>query len=165
MNKKCINSALSCEAYFSFVDGSCDHRIVTVKIRLSLRRNATQRTKTAFYHWSLLNNRDINHKYIITLRNNFDALMEISETLRMINMRTSSMPTWKQHQNAYQPKRKTKSFLRDICNSEKNVTTWKQHLKGIKRTKLMPIVRNLRRHKVNKIAYNSNNKHISFKIR
>ena len=33
------------------------------------------------YDWSLLNNRNISDKYMITLRNKFDALQEISETL------------------------------------------------------------------------------------
>ena len=33
------------------------------------------------YDWSMLNNRDINDKYIITQRNNFDALQEIWEIL------------------------------------------------------------------------------------
>ena len=60
---------------------SSDHRIVTAKIRLSLRRNTTQTTKTTLYDWSLQNNRDIGDEYTITLRNKFDALQEISETL------------------------------------------------------------------------------------
>ena len=41
INKKWINSALNCEAYSSFKGLSSDHRIVTAKIRLSLRRNKT----------------------------------------------------------------------------------------------------------------------------
>ena len=59
---------------------SSDHRIVTAKIQLSLKRNAAGTTTTVHYDWSLLNNRDIRDKYPITLRNNFDALQEKSET-------------------------------------------------------------------------------------
>ena len=59
---------------------SSDHRIVTAKIRLNLRRNAAKTTTTLHYDWSLLNNRDINDKYTLTQRNKFDALQEISET-------------------------------------------------------------------------------------
>ena len=81
MNKKWINSALNCEVYSSFEDVSSDHRIVIAKICLSLHRNMTQSTKTILYNWSLLNNRDISNEYTITLRNNFDALQKISETL------------------------------------------------------------------------------------
>ena len=35
------------------------------------------------YDWSLLYNRDIWDKYMLTLRNKFNALQEISETLNM----------------------------------------------------------------------------------
>ena len=40
-----------------------------------------QTTKITHYDWSLLNNKDISNKYTITLRNKFDALLEISKTL------------------------------------------------------------------------------------
>ena len=79
INKKWNNSTLNWEAYSSFEGVSSNHQIVTTKIRLSLQRNATQIT-TVHYDWSLLNNRDIRDKYILTLRNKFDALKEISET-------------------------------------------------------------------------------------
>ena len=51
------------------------------KICLSLHRNVTQTTKTAHNDWSQLNNRYISDKYTITLRNEFNALQEISEML------------------------------------------------------------------------------------
>ena len=54
INKKLINSALNCEAHSSF-----DHRIVSTKILLSLRRNTMQTTQTTLCDWFLLNNRDI----------------------------------------------------------------------------------------------------------
>ena len=58
---------------------SSDYRIVTAKIRLSLRRKAAQTTTTVHYDWSLLNKRDIIDKYTLTLRNKFEALQETSE--------------------------------------------------------------------------------------
>ena len=39
-----------------------------------------QTTKTVYYDWPQLNNRDICDKYTITLRKKFDELQEISET-------------------------------------------------------------------------------------
>ena len=39
MNKKGMNSILNCEAYSSFEGVSSDHRIISVKIHLSLCRN------------------------------------------------------------------------------------------------------------------------------
>ena len=70
---------MKCEAYSSFKSVSSDHRIVTSKIRLILRRNADQ-TTTVHYDWSLLNISDIRDKYMLTPRNKFNALQEISET-------------------------------------------------------------------------------------
>ena len=81
MNKKWNNCVLNSKACSSFESVSYDHRIVTAKIRLGLRKNPAGTTKTAHYDWSLLNNRDISDEYTLTQRNKFDALQEISDTL------------------------------------------------------------------------------------
>ena len=78
INKKWKNSAINCEAYSSF-KGVSDHRIVTAKIRRSLRKNATRTATTKHYDWALLNNRDIRDKYVLELRNNFETLQEKTE--------------------------------------------------------------------------------------
>ena len=70
------NSAMNCEAYSSFEGVSSDHRIVTAKIRLSLRKNAKRTATTKHYDWALLNNRDIRDKYVLELRNRFETLQE-----------------------------------------------------------------------------------------
>ena len=64
---------MNCEAYSSFEGVSYDHRIVTAEIQY-------KQPKT-HHDWSLLYNRDISDKYTVTLRNEFDALQEISEIL------------------------------------------------------------------------------------
>ena len=79
INKKWKNSAINCEAYSSFEGVSADHRIVTAKIRLSLRKNATRTATTKHYDWALLNNRDIRDKYVLELRNRFETLQEKTE--------------------------------------------------------------------------------------
>ena len=71
---------MNCKAYSSFEGVSSDHRIVTAKIQLSLRKDATRTTTAVHYDWSLLNNRHIRGKYALTLRNKFDALQEKKET-------------------------------------------------------------------------------------
>ena len=43
---------------------------------MSLRKNATRRTKTIHYDWAQLNNRDIKNKYMFALRNQYEALQE-----------------------------------------------------------------------------------------
>ena len=73
INKKWKNSAMNCKAYSSFEGVSSDHRIFTAKIRLSLRKNATRTTTTKHYDWALLN---IRNKYVLALRNKFDALQK-----------------------------------------------------------------------------------------
>ena len=79
INKKWKNSAMNCEAYSSFEGVSSNHRIVTAKIRLSLRKNATRTATTKHYDWALLNNRDIRDKYVLELRNRFETLQEKTE--------------------------------------------------------------------------------------
>ena len=70
------NSAMNCEADSSFEGVSSDHRIVTAKIRLSLRKNVTRTATTKHYDWALLNNRDIRDKYVLELRKRFETLQE-----------------------------------------------------------------------------------------
>ena len=79
INKKWKNSAMNCEAYSSFEGVSSDHRIVTAKLRLSLRKNATRTATTKHYDWALLNNRDIRDKYVLELRNRCETLQEKAE--------------------------------------------------------------------------------------
>ena len=79
INRKWKNSAMNCEAYSTFKGVSSDHRIVTAKIRLSLRKNATRTVTTRHYDWALLNNRDIRDKYALELRNRFETLQEKTE--------------------------------------------------------------------------------------
>ena len=67
---------MNIEAYSLFEGVSSDHQIVTAKIQLSLRKNATRTTTTKLYDWALLNNKDIRDKYVLALRNKFDALQE-----------------------------------------------------------------------------------------
>ena len=76
INKKWKNSAMNCEAYSSFEGVSSDHRIVTAKLRLSLRKNATRTVTTKYFDWSLLNTRDIRDKYVLELGNRFETLQE-----------------------------------------------------------------------------------------
>ena len=76
INKKWKNSTMNCLAYSSFEGVSSDHRIVTAKIRLSLRKNAKRTATTKHYDCSLLNNRDIRDKYVLELRNRFETLQE-----------------------------------------------------------------------------------------
>ena len=78
--RRLLRRGLEFHACNSSFDGvSSDHRIVTAKVRLSLRKNATRKATTKHYDWALLNNRDIRDKYALELRNRFEALQEKAE--------------------------------------------------------------------------------------
>ena len=79
INRKWKNSAMNCEAYSSFEGVYSDHRIVTGKVRLSLRENATRTPTTKHNDWALLKTRDIRDKYALELRNRFETLQEKTE--------------------------------------------------------------------------------------
>ena len=79
INKKWKNSAMKCEAYSSFEGVSTDHRIVTAKIWLSLRKNAKRTATTKHYDWAHLNNRDIRDKYVLALGNRYETLKDRTE--------------------------------------------------------------------------------------
>ena len=67
---------MNCEAYSSFEGVFSDHRIVTAKIQLSLRKSATRTATTKHHNWALFNNKDIRDKYVLELRNWFETLQE-----------------------------------------------------------------------------------------
>ena len=127
-----------------------DHRIVTAKIHLNLRRYTAQTTKTTQYDWSLHNNRDIRNKYTITQRNKFDVLQEISEIL---TLNVEYVNFVNVHMEAAAKCIPTKGSNIELHRRHyqlgKNETTWKHYPNEIKVTQLVPMLRNLRRHKEN----------------
>jgi exonuclease III len=75
VNRKWINSVINCEAYSTFEGVSSDHRIVSARIRLSLRANKPKAARSPRYDWStLVSNDDIQNRYTTTVRNRFDIL-------------------------------------------------------------------------------------------
>ena len=136
INKKWKNSAMNCEVYSSSEGVSSDHRIVTAKIRLSLRKNATRTATTKHYDWALLNNRDIRDKYVLELRNRFETLQEKEEKIpQTTNMRISLTHSSRRHRSVFQ-----QNLERNIephgkrKRLEKNVHLWKLPPKAIGRT-------------------------------
>ena len=75
VNKKWINSVQNCEAYNSFEGVSSDHRILSIKVQLSLRANKKKSSIKPSFDWKQLSsNADIRHKFTITLQNRFSQL-------------------------------------------------------------------------------------------
>ena len=102
--KNSVNAtAINFEAYSSFEGVSSDHWIVTAKIRLSLRKNATRTVTTKHYDWALLINRDIRDKYVLELRKRFETLQEKTEKgTQMTNERISSTRTSRRQRSVFQ---------------------------------------------------------------
>ena len=80
INKKWKNSAMNTEAYNSFASVYSDHRIVTSRIRLSLRSNKVKTQSTQRYDWSSLkNDAEVRDQYTITVKNRYEALLAESD--------------------------------------------------------------------------------------
>ena len=105
---------------------------------------------TAHYDWPLLNDRDISDKYMITLRNKFNALQEISETITpneeyekfnnaLMKVAAECIPT--------KLRAKHRVPWETLAAKKKcdDITAFY----AIKENQLMPTLRNLRRHKIN----------------
>ena len=75
INKKWINSVQNCEAYHSLEGISTDHRIVLLKIKLSLRANKKKSNTKIAYNWEhLINNEDLQNQFSTSLRNRYNIL-------------------------------------------------------------------------------------------
>ena len=151
IDKKWNNCALNCEAYPSFEGVSSDDWIVTTKNPLSLRRNTARTTTTGHYDWSLINNRDIRHKYALTRRNKFDALQEKTETPTsndeykdFVNARLEAAAECIPTQQRAKPR-----VPWDTLAVRKSVQTWKLLPNPIGRTQPILMHWNLKRHKMN----------------
>ena len=79
INKKWKNSVLNCEAYNSFEGVSSDHRIVSSKIRLSLRANKPLTNNSPRYDWSTLEDPNICNLYSVKVTNQYNALNNLIE--------------------------------------------------------------------------------------
>ncbi len=82
INNKWRNSVTNTEAYNSFDSVGSDHRIVTAKIRLSLRSPKQQKTTSVNYDWKLLRyDKKLSEHYTIEVKNRYHALTTEEDTL------------------------------------------------------------------------------------
>ena len=80
VNKKWKNSIHNCESYNSFSSVGSDHRIVTAKVKMSLRKCVTPPDKDN-YNWSSLRDSDLIKLYTIRIKNRFESLCNSNETI------------------------------------------------------------------------------------
>ena len=82
INNKWRNSAKNCRAFNSFVSVSSDHRVVSARLRLTLRANKKKITTTTAYDWSVLRHNTETRQFFITIvTNRFALLQDSSETV------------------------------------------------------------------------------------
>ena len=80
VNRKWKNSIHNCEAYNSFSSLGSDHRLLTAKIKLSLRMTKTPAKKKQ-YDWTALRNSKLQHHYTVTVRNRYAELCTDDDTI------------------------------------------------------------------------------------
>ena len=74
VNRKWYNSIMNAEAYNSFESINSDHRIVTARIRLSVRANK-RKVRSSTYQWETLRTDDnIQTRFGVSVRNRYQAL-------------------------------------------------------------------------------------------
>ena len=79
INKKWMNSVKNVEAYNSYSSLGSDHRVVTARIKLSLRICKTPKRKPN-YNWDKLGkDADLQHQYTVTVKNRFSALQSTED--------------------------------------------------------------------------------------
>ena len=75
INKKWLNSVRNCEAFHSLEGISTDLRIVSLRIKLSLRANKKKSYRKITYNWEhLINNEDLQNQFSTSLRNRYNIL-------------------------------------------------------------------------------------------
>ena len=78
VNRKWRNTVKNCEAYSTFSSIGSDHRIVTAKLKLSLRTSKAPTVEKL--DWSVLRNPAIGDRYTVEVSNRFEALLIEGET-------------------------------------------------------------------------------------
>ncbi|XP_078661569.1 uncharacterized protein LOC144905694 [Branchiostoma floridae x Branchiostoma belcheri] len=80
IRRKWRNSMLNVEAYSSFASVGSDHRIVSARVRLSLRKKKAEPRKRP-YDWNLFKTRsDLQEQYTIEVHNRFQPLKDLDES-------------------------------------------------------------------------------------
>jgi hypothetical protein len=79
VNRKWRNSVKDVEAYNSLASSGSDHRILSARIKLSLRTCRTP-PKRPPYDWAALKDHDLQTRYTVQIKNQFNQLCEEKDT-------------------------------------------------------------------------------------
>ena len=78
INRKWKNSVHNTEAYNTFSSCGSDHRLLTARIKLSLRMSKAPPKKPS-YDYSVLRNPNLQHEYTVSVRNRYEELVTGNE--------------------------------------------------------------------------------------
>ena len=124
INDKWKNSGLNCEAYSTFCTVGSDHRIVTARLRLSLRQNKTSSLKKIRYDWSkLLTDNSIKNLYTVEVSNRYHALQDLEDFDGANKMYNNIISAHEGAAKAHIP----------VKNKEKRQTPWENDVINAKR--------------------------------
>ena len=80
INRKWQNSAQDCNAFSFFYSIGSDHRVVTAKLRLSLRATKVKTKRTPKYDWRKFGkDTDLQQLYAVEVENQFSALCSLHD--------------------------------------------------------------------------------------
>ncbi|XP_072023006.1 craniofacial development protein 2-like [Amphiura filiformis] len=130
IRKKWKNSLLTAEAYSTFSSIGTDHRSVSARIRLSLRKSKALSRKK-HYDWRVLcSNIKLQQQYTIEVRNRFQPLEDINENATERYERFISATT-----DATEKIIPVRKKIRKACfSSDHRVTTARQKIKKVYET-------------------------------
>ena len=84
INKKWQYSARDCSAFNSFISVGSDHRIVTAKLRLSLRAPKSKTKRVDKYDWNKFRvDSDLQQSYAVEVHNQFSILCSMEEEVNL----------------------------------------------------------------------------------
>ena len=79
INSQFMGQSKDVEAYKSFASSGSDHRILSARVKLSLRTCRTP-PKRPPYDWAALKDHDLQTRYTVQIKNRFNQLCEENET-------------------------------------------------------------------------------------
>ena len=120
INRKWKNSIKNVEAYSTFASIGSDHRVVSAKVKLSLRTCKTPPRKTAF-DWNVLrSNSDLQQLYTIKVLNRYEQLCDESENDITENYQNFVQANSETAKELIPPKTRSK---RKVISNNNNVAT------------------------------------------
>ena len=131
------------EVFNSFASTGSDHRLVSAKIKLSLRKNKCPKKKKK-HDWTVLRRPDIQQQYTITVRNRFEELCDQSDEISERYEKLVQANAEAAEKIVLVLKRRKKNLWQMTEQYKKHVMESRKNLKSIKNAPHANPIRNCR---------------------